>query len=427
MPTKEPAATFKIGKIELPIMNSISQYHPQHANQFIDHGEILKTIAIGIRDNLPVLLIGESGCGKTASIRYLAHETGHGLRRVNLNGSTTADELVGRNMIRSDGKGGTETYWVDGVLTEAMRSGDWISFDEINAALPEVLFVLQSVLDDDGYLVLTEKDDKEIVHKHPEFRVFASCNPPSYAGTKEMNGALLSRFPICISAEFPPEKKELDIIEHHLGNAISTSPVAKAMVTLANETRKAKEQGKSEYAINTRDILNSLRLGKYMEPIEALMVAFANKLDGVDTKALKQLARLHLPMGSKKATGKLTKIKTKADIDIKKEYNVDADLKDVYMTIREKTDEELNKLAAAPLATIYNKNTLESAVKEETFVVLGLYEANSIGANLKGKVTGEDYIASLVEFTSGPRLGKIAIMLHMLNTDLILANLSRID
>ena len=132
----------------------------------------MNTLAIAVRDNLPALLIGESGTGKTSAIRFLAHETKNGLRRVNLNGGTTADELVGRLLINNNG-----TYWVDGVLTEAMRNGEWIVLDEIDAALPEVLFVLQSVLDDDGYLVLAEKDDKEIVHKHKDFRIFATCNP----------------------------------------------------------------------------------------------------------------------------------------------------------------------------------------------------------------------------------------------------------
>ena len=167
MPTTKEK-TVKYGKIGVPCNDGTSPYCPQNGGHFIDHGDIMKTLAIAIRDNMPVLLIGESGTGKTSAIRYLAHETGNGLRRVNLNGGTTADELVGRLLINDKG-----TYWVDGVLTEAMHKGEWIVLDEINAALPEVLFVLQSVLDDDGYLVLAEKDDKEIVTKHPNFRLFA--------------------------------------------------------------------------------------------------------------------------------------------------------------------------------------------------------------------------------------------------------------
>ena len=128
--------TVKYGKIEVPVNDGQSQYTPKTAGKFIDHEDILKTLAVGVRDNLPILLIGESGTGKTSAIRYLANQTGNGLRRVNLNGGTTADELVGRLLINDKG-----TYWVDGVLTEAMRKGEWIVLDEINAALPEVLFI----------------------------------------------------------------------------------------------------------------------------------------------------------------------------------------------------------------------------------------------------------------------------------------------
>lgn len=286
--------TINYSKIEVTINNGLSPYVPKLASKFIDHGSILKTLAIAVRDNLPILLMGESGTGKTSAIRYMANETKNGLRRVNLNGGTTADELVGRLLINEKG-----TYWVDGILTEAMRNGEWIVLDEINAALPEVLFVLQSVLDDDGYLVLTEKDDKEIVHKHKNFRLFATCNPPEYAGTKELNKALLSRFAICINAEFPPEKKEFEIIKHHLGSAIASSEMAIKMVGLANETRKTKELGKSDYAINTRDLLNTLKLVEFVDPLEALGLAFANKLDLADNKALRVIAKLYLPTKKK--------------------------------------------------------------------------------------------------------------------------------
>ena len=268
--------------------------------------------------------------GKTSAIRYLANQTGNGLRRVNLNGGTTADELVGRQLINDKG-----TYWVDGVLTEAMRKGEWIVLDEINAALPEVLFVLQSVLDDDGYLVLNEKDDKEIVHKHANFRLFGTCNPPEYAGTKEMNKALLSRFAICINAEFPPEKIELDIIKHHLGDAISKSEMAIKLVGLANDTRKAKELGTADYVINTRDILNTLRLSENMEPAEALGLAFSNKLETCDKNALKSMARLHLPSSKKKATATREEVKDIEELKIGGMYIMDTDIHDAYFGIQD--------------------------------------------------------------------------------------------
>lgn len=398
--------TIKHGKIELPTNPSNqSQYIPQNGGNFIDHGDILKTLAIGIRDNLPILMIGESGTGKTSAIRYLADKTNNGLRRVNLNGGTTADELVGRLLINDKG-----TYWVDGVLTEAMRNGEWIVLDEINAALPEVLFVLQSVLDDDGYLVLAEKDDKEIVHKHKDFRIFATCNPPEYAGTKEMNKALLSRFAICISADYPPEKKELEIIKYHLGNAIAESEMATKLVGLANETRKAKEIGTADYAINTRDILNTLRLVESTDPIEALGLAFANKLDSSDNKALKIMAKLHLP------TKKLAKAIRKAienikDLEIGKTYVMKSDTQNAYCCLsnnQEYFKEQINN----DIGNLIENNPKSNAIKDEEFIIDSTFYSDQKGKTDKNNTEAGDKLASVITITTGPNKDYRAVILH---------------
>ena len=412
MQTEKPSETVKYGKIEIPIADGTSPYMPANGGSFIDHGDIMKTLAIAIRDNMPVLLIGESGTGKTSAIRYLANETKNGLRRVNLNGGTTADELVGRLLINDKG-----TYWVDGVLTEAMRRGEWIVLDEINAALPEVLFVLQSVMDDDGYLVLNEKDDKEIIHKHPNFRLFATCNPPEYAGTKEMNKALLSRFAICINADFPPAAKELEIIEHRLGNAVSTSEMGIKLVGLAGETRKNKELGTADYAINTRDVLNILQLSAFMEPIEALSLAFSNKLDPADNKALKIIAKLHLPASKKKGNAVRTPLSSLEDMNIGGTYGINADLHNAYFGM---TDDEqaFQKLIQDGLGTVISNTARENAVKGDEFVIEATYyenpnEESEFSPALKtatAKAGGK--VASVVGFTAGVNKGKKAIIIH---------------
>ena len=409
MTTKTSSQTVKIEKIELPVADGTSKYMPQTTGKFIDHGNIMKTLAIAVRDNLPTLLIGESGTGKTSAIRFLANQTKNGLRRVNLNGGTTADELVGRLLINDKG-----TYWIDGILTEAMRNGEWIVLDEINAALPEVLFVLQSVMDDDGYLVLTEKDDKEIVQKHTDFRIFATCNPPEYAGTKEMNKALLSRFAICINAEFPPTDKEIEIIENHLGNAIAQSEMAIKLVGLANETRKAKENGTADYAINTRDILNTLKLSGLMDPMEALGLAFANKLDSSDNKALKLIAKLHLPQSKKKASATRKKITSQAELLIGKTYVIDADLQNVYIAITT-SQPRFEETMAKDLGAIITEagDEKDSAIKGDEFTIEACYyEETEEGATKIELDTAGAKVASAIKITAGPNKGKCGIILH---------------
>lgn len=398
--------TIKVGKVELPVQDGTSKFVP-HSGPFVDHGDMLETLAIGIRDKMPVILIGESGTGKTSGVRFLAQETKNGLRRVNLTGGTTADELVGRLLINDKG-----TYWVDGILTEAMRNGEWIVLDEINAALPEVLFVLQSILDDDGYLVLNEKDDKEVVYKHENFRLFATCNPPEYAGTKEMNKALLSRFGICITAEFPPMGLEKTIVEKHLGAAVGASEFTSKLLQMAKESRETKAAGKADYAINTRDVLNTLRLGEHREPQEAFALAFANKLDASDQKAIKAMAKLHLPTSKKKGSAQRTKVVSPEEMAVRSRYVLDQDTHNAYFGVTDDT-KKIEAMTSANLGDIIADSTRDLGVKGDEFTVEAVFFTEADGATTDSSMTGVgEKAASIISFTAGSQKGKKAILIH---------------
>ena len=164
-------AVFSYGSVELPIRQEGSIEFVPPPQFYIPADGALEKIMWAVGRQLPVLLIGETGVGKTLAIRHLAHETRNGLRRVNLNGMTTVDEFVGKLMINEAG-----TYWSDGVLVQAMQAGDWLLIDEINACLPEIAFCLHSLLDDDRMIVLTEYDGR-VIRPHPNFRLFATMNP----------------------------------------------------------------------------------------------------------------------------------------------------------------------------------------------------------------------------------------------------------
>jgi MoxR-like ATPase len=137
-----------------------------------------------------VFLIGPTGGGKTALVRYYCAKHKRPYRRVSFNGGCTVEDLVGHYVLKNG-----QTEWVDGLLTQAVKYGWVLAGDEINAAPAEVLFVLNSVLDDERVLILSSKGG-EIIKAHPNFRFVATCNPTEagYAGTHEMNEALKDRF-----------------------------------------------------------------------------------------------------------------------------------------------------------------------------------------------------------------------------------------
>lgn len=305
----------KFGSVELAINTITNPDHMQFVpadNKYVDQKKLLETISFGIRENLPVLLIGETGTGKTSAIRYLAQETGNAFRRLNLNGSTTVDEFVGKILI--DEKG---TYWVDGVLTDAMRNGHWLLIDEINAGLPEILFVLQSLLDDDRYVLLSDKKDREIVRPHKDFRLFATCNPSdNYSGTKEMNKALLSRFPLVLEIDFADDQKELDIMKSKFKDLDVN--LAARMISFANQQRKAYKEHKVDFCFSTRELINWYKMQEFTGGNVRLAAEYTilGKCNQTDREVFKDIISVSFSENEKAYDGpfkKGTKIVTKVD------------------------------------------------------------------------------------------------------------------
>lgn len=262
-----------------------SPFIPTATDGYKNVNHLLEQVAVGILENMPVVLMGETGTGKTSLIRDLAAKTHNGFRRVNHNGGTSVDDVVGKILVNKEG-----TYWGDGVLIQAMRNGDWYVADEINASSAEMLFVYYSLLDDDGYIVLVENGG-EIVRPHESFRFFATLNPSAdYHGVKELNKALMSRF-LALKTDFASPKVEQDILIERTGIA---ADVAERMVNFAGEIRGTHAKDKIQYVLSTRDLIQWARLykiyGKYVASGEPSVL---NKVSPDDFGVVKDLMGLH--------------------------------------------------------------------------------------------------------------------------------------
>lgn len=274
-----------IGKTRLPRQVVSNEYVPAKAN-IVGYEEILSQLAYAVKKNLPALMIGETGVGKTSLIRYLAKQTNSGFRRLNLNGQTTIDEFVGKVLL--DQKG---TYWVDGVLIDAMRKGHWLLLDEINAALPEILFVLHSLLDDDKYVVLSEHSG-EVVRPHKNFRLFASMNPSGkYAGTKDLNKAFLSRFPMILQLDFPEANEEFQILRLYSKKADDNT--LRSLIKMAGDLRTSYKKDDIEFICSTRDLINCALMSEDRGLQEALQLSILNRCQSEDEKAVRAVIKLY--------------------------------------------------------------------------------------------------------------------------------------
>ncbi|ORY83905.1 P-loop containing nucleoside triphosphate hydrolase protein [Protomyces lactucae-debilis] len=156
---------------------------------------LFKLLALAFRNREPVLLVGETGCGKTTVCQKMAYALGRPIKMLNAHQNTETSDLIGALRPHVD-RLGAIFAWADGPLVEAMRHGEIFLLDEISLAEDSVLERLNSVLETKRTLVLAEKgaDDDAHVDTNDNFQFCATMNPGGDFGKKELSPALRNRF-----------------------------------------------------------------------------------------------------------------------------------------------------------------------------------------------------------------------------------------
>lgn len=239
-----------------------------------------KTLEFAITSDTPCLLVGEAGVGKNYIINKLAEKYNARVTRVSLTGDVEAEELIGKIGLLNG-----NTVWVDGVVTNAIRRGDWLVLDEVNAAPASVLFALHSLLDDDRALTLNNHPNKEVVKKHKDTRIFATANPVSYSGTKIPNFAFLSRFVLSIEINRPTEKQAVEIIKSH--------NVSEGFADFAAKLyeRLGKEELDIPFTLREAIVFGSL-VEEGFNPKEAMLAVYSGKNAIVEGESLDAMSSI---------------------------------------------------------------------------------------------------------------------------------------
>jgi nitric oxide reductase NorQ protein len=200
------------------------------------------------KNKLPLLLKGPTGTGKTRFVEYMAYQFKTNVITVSCHEETSATDLIGRYIIK-----GSETIWLDGPLTKAVKEGAIIYLDEIAEARPDVIVAIHSLTDHRRELYI---DKLGITHKaHENFMMLASFNPGYQKGFKELKPSTKQRF-VALAFKYPSEKIEKEIL---INETQIDEPTAKKLVNIATKIRNLTELGLTE-TVSTRLLIDAAKL-----------------------------------------------------------------------------------------------------------------------------------------------------------------------
>jgi len=200
------------------------------------------------KERLPVLLKGPTGTGKTRFLEYMAHKFDTKMLTVACHEETSATDLLGRYVLK-----GSETVWMDGPLTIAVKNGYFIYLDEIAEARPDVIVAIHSLTDHRRQLYLDKLASE--LKAHENFMLLASYNPGYQKGFKELKPSTRQRF-VSIDFTYPTENLETEIITNETKLEEKSS---RKLVKIANKIRNLKELGLME-TVSTRLVVDSAKL-----------------------------------------------------------------------------------------------------------------------------------------------------------------------
>lgn len=275
--------------LEVPAYSEPDEHVPDFdADYLFDHDTTLAILA-GFAHNRRVLVSGYHGTGKSTHIEQVASRLNWPLVRVNLDSHVSRIDLVGKDaIVVKDGMQVTE--FRDGMLPWAYQNNIALCFDEYDAGRPDVMFVIQRVLESSGRLTLL--DQSRVIRPHPSFRLFATANTIGlgdtsglYHGTQQINQAQMDRWSIVTTLNYLPHDNEVDIIAAkapHYRNADGMAIIGK-MVRVADMTRNAFINGDLSTVMSPRTVITWAENAEIFSDVGfAFRVTFVNKCDELE-------------------------------------------------------------------------------------------------------------------------------------------------
>jgi cobaltochelatase CobS len=261
---------------------------PVDPDYLFDRNTTLAILA-GFAFNRRVMVQGYHGTGKSTHIEQVAARLNWPLVRVNLDAHVSRIDLVGKDaIVLKDGKQVTE--FRDGILPWAVQNNIALVFDEYDAGRPDVMFVIQRVLEASGRLTLL--DQNRVITPHPAFRLFATTNTIGlgdtsglYHGTQQINQGQMDRWSIVTTLNYLPHDKEAGIVlaKAKSYNTEKGRKTVSSMVRLADLTRQAFINGDLSTVMSPRTVITWAENAEIFGDIGfAFRLTFLNKCDELE-------------------------------------------------------------------------------------------------------------------------------------------------
>jgi cobaltochelatase CobS len=280
--------------LEVPAFSVKTEHVPETDPAYQFDRETTLAILAGFAFNRRVMVQGYHGTGKSTHIEQIAARLNWPCIRVNLDSHISRIDLIGKDaIVLKDGKQVTE--FREGILPWALQHPCALVFDEYDAGRPDVMFVIQRVLEVEGKLTLL--DQNRVIRPHPAFRLFATANTVGlgdttglYHGTQQINQGQMDRWNIVATLNYLPHGQEVAIIMAKLGVSATDTAQKKrmeSMVALADLTRAGFIAGDISTVMSPRTVITWAENTRIFGDVGfAFRLTFLNKCDEAERQTV---------------------------------------------------------------------------------------------------------------------------------------------
>ena len=272
-----------------------TEWVPQVDDSYVFDKDTTLSILAGFEHNRRVMVQGFHGTGKSTHIEQIAARLNWPCVRINLDSHISRIDLLGKDAIKlNDGKQITE--FQEGLLPWSIQNPVALVFDEYDAGRPDVMFVIQRILEVEGKLTLL--DQNKILEPHNSFRLFATTNTVGlgdmtglYHGTQQINQGQMDRWHILSTLNYLDSDQEFKVVMSKLTNlkGVKNQETVKNMIKLANLTRAGFANGDISTLMSPRTVISWGQNFKiFKDIVSSFKLTFLNKCDEVERSIISE-------------------------------------------------------------------------------------------------------------------------------------------